>query len=61
MFVGVSLNEARLAEDLTVEPANYKRATWLSGPIRKLLNPSPPRPAPESTVVISALCPLAVN
>lgn len=33
MFVGVSLNEARVAGYFTVHPANYERAVWLSGPI----------------------------
>lgn len=52
------LNEAREVADLTVHPANYERTTWLSGPIRKRFTPTP---TPESRVVISALCPLAVN
>lgn len=43
----MSLNEVRLSEDLTVHPANYKRATWLSGPIPKRLNPLPPPPRPR--------------
>ena len=57
MFVGASLNDARVAGYFAVHPANYERAVWLSGPIWKHLLPWPWKPR----VVISALCPLAVN
>lgn len=59
VFAGVSLNEARVAADFTAHPANYARAMWLSGPIQKHL--TLPLPPEESRVVISSLCPLAVN
>lgn len=55
-LAGVSLNEVGVAAVLTVHPANYERATWLAGPMGNRLTSTP-----ASTVVVSALCPLAAN